>query len=151
MFLPVLLPLVLLLLLSLLSAAQARAANITAQLDRDHIVKGETVTLIIQTDDPQQRLDGDFGALAEDFELLDQRSETQMSIVNGSQSALVRLMVTLEPRRTGALTVPPLRFGSITTSPLTLTVDAAPEPKPGEKPEKDEKPEDVGDLKPDSK
>ena len=130
----VLLPLVLMLSLTLLPATQAQAANITAQLDRDHIVKGETVTLIIQTDDPQQRLESDFGALAEDFELLDQRSETQMSIVNGSQSALVRLMVTLEPRKTGALTVPPLHFGSVTTSPLTVTVDAAPEPKPGETP-----------------
>jgi len=133
-FLPMVLPLVLVMSLSLLLVARVQAANITAQLDRDHVIKGETVTLIIQTDDPQQRLESDFGALAADFELLDQRSETQMSIVNGSQSALVRLMVTLEPRKTGVLTVPPLHFGSIMTSPLTLTVDAAPEPKPGETP-----------------
>jgi hypothetical protein len=121
-------------LLSLLPVTSARAANITAQLDRDRIVQGETVTLVIQTDDPQQSLEGDFSPLEADFELLDQRSETQMSIVNGSQSALVRLIVTLEPRRTGTLTVPSLRFGSVTTPPLSLTVDAAPEPKPGEAP-----------------
>ncbi len=114
--------------------AAVHAANITTQLDRDHVVQGETVTLIIQTDDPQQSLDGDLGPLATDFELLDQRSETQMSIVNGSQSALVRLMVTLEPRRTGSLTVPPLRFGSFMTAPLSLTVDAAPQPQPGATP-----------------
>jgi hypothetical protein len=134
MMLHVAMPLLAGLSLVLLPVAPARAANITAQLDRDHIVQGETVTLIIQTDDPQQSLEGDFAALAPDFELLDQRSETQMSIVNGSQSAMVRLIITLEPRRTGALTIPPLRFGSLTTPPLSLTVDAAPEPKPGEAP-----------------
>jgi hypothetical protein len=120
--------------LTMLLAGSAQAADITAQLDRDHIVQGETVTLIIQTDDPQQSLDSNFAGLDTDFELLDQRSETQMSIVNGSQSALVRLLLTLEPRKAGVLTVPPLRFGSVTTAPLTLTVDTAPQPKPGEAP-----------------
>jgi hypothetical protein len=126
--------LVLVVSLSLFGASPARAANIVAQLDRDHIVQGETVTLIIQTEDPQQSLEVDFAALEPDFELLDQRTETQMSIVNGSQSALVRLIVTLEPRKAGVLTVPPLRFGSFTTPPLSLTVDVAPQPKPGEAP-----------------
>ena len=134
LFLHAAIPMLLGLTLGLLPVAPARAANITAQLDRDHIVQGETVTLIIQTEDPQQSLEGDFTVLEPDFVLLDQRSETQMSIVNGSQSAVVRLIVTLEPRRTGALTVPPLRFGSLTSQPLSLTVDAAPEPKPGEAP-----------------
>jgi len=32
-----------------------------------------------------------------------------------------------------------------------LLVEKKPEPKPGEKPEKDEKPGDIGDIKPDSK
>lgn len=118
----------------LLLCASATAAEISAQLDRERIVQGETVTLTIQTDDPQQSLDGDFSSLDKDFELLDQRSETQMSIVNGQQSAVVRLMLTLEPRRSGELTIPALRFGATTTAPLNLTVDAAPEPQPGEAP-----------------
>ncbi len=118
----------------LLLCASATAAEISAQLDRERIVQGETVTLTIQTDDPQQSLDGDFSPLDNDFELLDQRSETQMSIVNGQQSAVVRLVLTLEPRRSGELTIPALRFGATTTAPLNLTVDAAPEPQPGEAP-----------------
>jgi len=114
--------------------AVAPAAEITAQLDRQRIVQGETVTLSIETDDPQQSLETDFSALDSDFELVDRRSESQMSIVNGQQSATVRLLLTLEPRHSGELTVPPLHFGKITTSPLKLTVDAAPEPEPGEAP-----------------
>jgi hypothetical protein len=118
----------------LLLCASAPAAVINAQLDRDRIVQGETVTLIIQTDDPQQNLDGDFSELEADFELLDRRSETQMSIVNGQQSAVVRLLLTLEPRRTGLLTIPPLHIGATTTTALALTVDAAPAAAPGEAP-----------------
>jgi len=118
----------------LLLCASASAAGISARLDRDRVVQGETVTLTIQTDDPQQSLDGDFSVLDADFELLDRRSETQMSIVNGQQTAVVRLILTLEPRRTGKLTIPGLRFGVATTVPLELTVDAAPAPEPGEAP-----------------
>lgn len=118
----------------LLLCAAAAAADVSVQLDRDRIVQGETVTLVIQTDDPQQNLDGDFSLLDKDFEVLDRRSETQMSIVNGQQSAVVRLMLTLEPRRSGELTIPALRFGATTTTPLELKVDAAPEPEPGEAP-----------------
>lgn len=118
----------------LLLCAAAAAADISAQLDRERIVQGETVTLVIQTDDPQLNLDGDFSLLDKDFEVLDRRSETQMSIVNGQQSAVVRLMLTLEPRRSGELTIPALRFGAATTAPLELQVDAAPEPAPGEAP-----------------
>ena len=114
--------------------ASAAAADISAQLDRERIVQGETVTLVIQTDDPQLNLDGDFSLLDKDFEVLDRRSETQMSIVNGQQSAVVRLMLTLEPRRSGELTIPAMRFGAATTAPLGLQVDAAPEPEPGEAP-----------------
>jgi len=118
----------------LLLWVSAQAAEVVASLDRDHIVQGETVTLTIQTDDPQQSLEGDFSVLDADFELLDRRSETQMSIVNGQQSAVVRLILTLEPRRSGELTVPALRFGPTTTSPLKLSVEGAPEPQPGEAP-----------------
>jgi len=118
----------------LLFCASVSAAEITAQLDRDRIVQGETVTLTIQTDDSQQSLDGDFSPLDTDFELLDRRSETQMSIVNGQQSATVSLILTLEPRHSGVLTIPALHFGNKATAPLKLTVDAAPKPQPGEKP-----------------
>lgn len=111
------------------------AAEITAKLDRDSIVEGETVTLVIQTDDPKQSLETDLDALQTDFHLIDQRSETQMSIVNGRQSATVRLLLTLEPKRTGKLTIPGLQFrGGDRTSPKLLTVDKAPELAPGEQP-----------------
>ena len=46
-----------------------------------------------------------------DFEILDRRSETQLSIVNGRQTAVVRLLLTVEPQRSGELQIPPIDFG----------------------------------------
>jgi len=109
------------------------AAEITATLDRDRIVEGETVTLVVQTDDPKQSLDTNLDRLSADFALIDQRTETQMSIVNGRQSASVRLLLTLEPKRTGRLTIPSLEFrGGLRTAPRLLTVEPAPQLAPGE-------------------
>lgn len=121
--------------LALLATLDALAAEVTATLDRRMVVEGETVTLLLQTDDPQQSLETDLDRLATNFHIIDQRSETQMSIVNGRQTAVVRLLVTLEPKRTGRITIPSLAFrGGSSTQPMTLMVEPAPEPAPGELP-----------------
>ena len=120
--------------LTLLIDPAAQAAELAARLDRNTLVQGETVTLVIQSNDTQQNLDGDLAVLAEDFNVLDRRTETQMSIVNGQQSAVMRLILTLEPRRSGPLVIPPLQFGGSSTPALQLTVNPAPPAEPGEAP-----------------
>lgn len=121
--------------LAMMMAATAAAAEVTAQLDRRMVVEGETVTLVLQTDDPQQSLEIELDALEQAFHVIDQRSETQMSIVNGRQSAVVRRLVTLEPKRPGTLTIPPLAFpGGSRTEAMTLMVEPAPALAPGEMP-----------------
>src|SRR5690554_1380781 len=115
----------------LLLNGAAQAATVTAKLDRSTAVVGETVTLTLQTDDTNQSLETDLSALYADFDVLDQRSETQMSIVNGARSATVRLVVTLEPKRAGNLEVPALSFRGATSQPLVLTVREVPKTAPG--------------------
>jgi hypothetical protein len=118
----------------LLFTISALAAEVTARIDRANVVEGETITLILQTDNPQQSLAADFATLRQDFEILDQRSETQMSIANGRQVAVVRLMLTLEPRRNGELTIPALTFQGASTAPIRVSVEPAPELAPGQVP-----------------
>jgi hypothetical protein len=110
------------------------AAEVSARLDRSRIVQGETVTLILETSDPKQSLDANLSGLEHDFVVLDRRSETQMSIVNGRQSAEVRTMIVLEPKRSGNLKIPALTIGGSATQPLAIRVDPAPQPEPGELP-----------------
>lgn len=118
----------------LFNATWVAAAEVIARVDRAEVVEGETITLVLQTDDPQQSLATDFSVLRQDFDILDQRSETQMSIVNGRQVAVVRLMLTMEPRRAGELSIPALKFNNNTTRPITVKVEPAPELAPGEMP-----------------
>jgi len=108
-----------------------QAAPVTAKLDRSSAVVGETVTLILQTSDTDQSLDADLSALQADFDVLNRRSETQMSFVNGRQTASVRLVVTIEPKRAGNLIIPALKFPGAASTPLLLKVSKAPELAPG--------------------
>jgi len=115
----------------LLTYSLAQAAGVTAKLDRNNAVVGETVTLILETSDTNQSLDSDFSVLQADFDVLNRRSETQMSFVNGTQTASVRLVIMLEPKREGNLSIPALKFPGASSNPLTLKVAAAPVPAPG--------------------
>ena len=116
----------------LLVLAKAEAAAVTAKLNRSSVVVGETVTLVLETSDTNQSLDTDVSVLQADFDVLNRRSETQMSFVNGTQSASVRLVITLEPKREGDLLIPALKFPGASSNPLTLKVAAAPVLAPGD-------------------
>ena len=110
----------------LMAFSVAQAATVTAKLDRSSAVVGETVTLVLQTTDTDQSLDTDLSVLATDFDVLNRRSETQMSFVNGRQTASVRLVITLEPKHEGNLLIPALKFPGASSEPLYLKVSAAP-------------------------
>ncbi len=118
--------------LLLLVYAPVRAAEVSAELDRSSAVVGETLTLTLKTTDTDQSLDTDLSPLTADFDVLDQRTQTQMSIVDGKQSTDVRLVVTLEPKHAGDLVIPALDFPGARSRPLHVHVSPAPQPKPGE-------------------
>ena len=113
-------------------AADPSFAGVRLDLDRTRVTEGETVTLTFLTDDPKQSLDADFSVLQAAFDVLNRRSETQMSFVNGTQTASVRLVITLEPKHEGDLLIPALQFPGASSNPLTLKVTAPPALAPGE-------------------
>lgn len=109
-------------------------AAVELRLDREQVMVGETVTLTFITDDTSQSLETDLSVLEEDFEILDSRREQQLSIVNGRQTAMVRLLLTVEPRHDGDIQIPSFRFGDSRTQPVLLRVEPAPELAEGELP-----------------
>lgn len=116
----------------LMAFTAAQAAAVSAKLDRSSAVVGETVTLVLQTNDTNQSLDTDLSVLQKDFDLLNQRSETQMSFVNGRQTASVRVVITLEPKHAGDLLIPALQFPGVKSAPTYLRVSEAPALAPGD-------------------
>jgi hypothetical protein len=109
-----------LVLIALLFPLLAQAAP-RAWLDRDSIRMGETVTLNVETD-ARGGSEPDFSVLDANFRRLGTSSNTQLSWVNGKQSARTLWAVALEPRTEGVIGIPALAVGNSTTEPLTLRV-----------------------------
>ena len=109
----------------LLAGIDAQAAQVRAWLDRSSMQLGETVTLNVEVGDNTSAAQPDFSVLQQDFNLLGTQSSTSMNIVNGAASSKLLWAVGLEPKHTGALTIPALSVAGAQTQPLTLTVTPA--------------------------
>lgn len=105
-------------------AAAPAAAELQAQLGKARLAAGEPVTLTLTSDAPLPAAP-DLSALAADFQVIDRRQAQTVSTVNGHRRERHALILTLLPRRSGQLAVPPLTIGAARTSALSLTVAAA--------------------------
>jgi len=115
----------------LTAAGAASAEQLSARLEPTAVSYGEPVSLVIELEG-DSAAGPDLSVLAQDFELVDRRSQRSVSIVNGQRSARFQLTLTLIPRRTGELEVPPIPVGETATLPLQLRVSepAAGAPRP---------------------
>lgn len=109
-------------LLLVLLTAQASAASFTATVDRNRLGEGETVELRLESDDTTLFSKPDLAPLDEDFEVLGSRQMNQLSNINGKSSATTTWTVTLLPKRTGELVIPPLQLGDQRSQPITLQI-----------------------------
>ena len=102
----------------------ANAATITAQLDRQTVYDGESVTLSFTVDGSA---DGrpDFDPLEKDFDILSRNKSSSMQFINGRMSSKVQWMLSLMPKHKGQLRIPAIAFGRDRSNPLTLTVTEA--------------------------
>ena len=110
----------LLLLMGCLAAAQA-LADVRASLDASRIASGDTVQLTLEHDG---RASGqpDLTALRQDFDILGTSSSTTFELFNGSASEKTEVVLTLAPKVTGHLTIPPLSWDGERSQPLSLDV-----------------------------
>lgn len=109
-------------LLCLLLPCAAMAANVHATLDRNDVRLGETVTLNLRIDGAMNAGTPDLSALDSDFEVLGTSTSSNLSIVNGKQSAELIIGVALRPKHTGDLRIPPVTVAGSQTNPLILHV-----------------------------
>ena len=113
-------------LVALALAIPAMAGDLRAYFDRKSVYEGDTVTLVIETTSGTLG-EPDLSGLDADFDLLGTSQSTNISIVNGRRTDTVRLLVTLAPKRTGTIEIPPIPVGSSRTAPLSLQVSEVPE------------------------
>lgn len=122
---------VLALLMSLMISGEAIADALTARVDRQSIRLNETVNLTVRYEGRQVNTDPDFSGL-DQFDILANNKSTQHSIINGNISAFTEWRLTLSPRNTGQLLIPPLSLHGEYSKAITLNIaEAAKDPISG--------------------
>ncbi len=118
-------PLILLALWALVIAAMEIQAGLIVRLDRDRITAGETARLMVEAEG-QVSGSPDTGPLTKDFDILGVASGSRVNIINGRMDARTTWTISLSPKRSGKLTIPPLELNGDKSQPLTLLVSEAP-------------------------
>jgi oxygen tolerance protein BatD len=96
-------------------------ATLTAHLDRNQITQGETVQLIIEATGQTSTMPST-QALNEDFDVMGMISGSRLNIINGNIDSRTSWTITLAPKRSGELTIPPLTINGEQTPTLFLQV-----------------------------
>ena len=104
-------------LLLCLCGTQLWAAGFSATVDRARLNEGETFDLILESDDATQFGMPDLAPLDPLFERISTRQENNMS----NQGSSTRWIVTLLPKETGFVVVPPLTLGDARSQTETTT------------------------------
>ena len=115
-----------LMLFFLLSGAPAWANEFTATTDRTQLGEQETFNLILRYNAQVGFGSPDTTALQRDFQILNQQRSNQFRSVNGKTDSFTQWTLTLLPKRTGTLTVPPVTFEGKSTLPVTIEVSPLP-------------------------
>lgn len=105
------------------AVATARAA-VTAALSDTRIASGTTVELTL-TYHGLTMSEPDLAPLRKDFDILGTSSSTSVQIGTGGSSESTQEVLTLAPKRTGRVTIPPISWDGEHSAPLTLTVSGA--------------------------
>lgn len=105
--------------------AVARAAQVTATLDRNHVQLGDTVTLNVRIVGAHGNVAiPDLGALNPDFSVLGTSQNRSVMVDNGTTTSSLTFGVALRPNHVGTLQIPALEVAGEQTAPLQLEVSA---------------------------
>ena len=119
-----------LLLMTLLSTPLFAA--VSAQVDKNPLLAGESLTLTIRSESSKD--EPDLTLLDQDFHVLARRSSSQIRMSNGHTTRTHEWLVQLRPKRIGTLRIPPIPIGSERTDAIEITVKK-PDVAQGELPE----------------
>jgi hypothetical protein len=114
-----------------LLAAPAFAADVEAHLDRTRVEPGESVELLIREQGGGSGAEPDLSPLSQDFEVQGVSQTQRTEIRNFDMQRSHDWVVTLSPRRSGRLEIPPIQVGSEHTPALALEVVGASAPNGG--------------------
>jgi hypothetical protein len=106
----------------LICTVQAQAAELVASVDRTRLSSGETVELTLESSDVTQFGKPDLAPLEPLFDVRGTRQVNQLNTLSGDNRATTRWIVTLLPKQTGSVVIPPLKLGEVESQPITVQV-----------------------------
>lgn len=98
------------------------AASLSADVDTKQLNEGDSLTLTVTTNERAFSKEPDFSPLEENFSIVNRYESSQVSMNNGQMSSSVSWRLTLIPKKTGYLVIPPLTLNGATTQPITVQV-----------------------------
>jgi len=108
-----------------LTSYSAWADNLVATADRTRISINETLNLTLSYDDQVDSRQIDFSALQQDFEILNNSTSSQVSIINGRQDVSTTWNLVLLPRRVGAAIIPSFQIDGNFSEAVSIEVSEA--------------------------
>ena len=108
-------------------------AQVSASVDKNPILQGETFTLTLHLAGAGGA-EPDLSPLRQDFRILNQSQSSQIQVINGQTTRRTSWQILLAPRRLGELTIPAIAVGQERSSPIPIRV-RPPDPQAGELPE----------------
>lgn len=112
---------ILLWLCALIFSVPALAA-LEASVDRTRLIEGETLELTLETEAANRFKQPDLSVLEEHFEIQSSRQLSLVSQLDGRTQPVTRWVISLLPRRTGYVVIPPLSIADLTSQPISLQV-----------------------------
>jgi len=108
-----------------LFSLSASATGFSASVDRARLSEGETIELYLESDDATLFGKPDLSPLENLFDVLGTRQVNRLTTFNGEARATTRWIVSLQPKQSGYVVIPPLRLGDAESQPITLHVQKA--------------------------
>lgn len=100
----------------------AHALGLVASVDRDQLDSGETVELTLESSDATLFGKPDLTPLDTLFEVRGTRQVNQLTNLSDDNKATTRWIITLQPKQSGTVIIPPLQVGDYHSQPIRLTV-----------------------------
>lgn len=110
--------------LLLLLAGPAAHAALRASVDTTQIASGDTVQLTL-SHDGQTRTEPDLAPLKQDFDIVSRSTSTSLQITNGGTSSSTQITLTLAPKKSGPLVIPPITWDADRSNAVAINVGNA--------------------------
>lgn len=100
----------------------AWAVNISTSVDTHKVEQGDSLILTVQVNELAMGKKPDFRVLEDQFQILNTTTQQRTRIVNDQMESSMTWSLTLIPKATGYIVIPPIPYEKVQSKPITIQV-----------------------------